>query len=55
MNYKLFKQMVAEEGWTLPQIRCEVSPPQDMLDMMDRIGLGLWEKWALQLEKELGK
>jgi hypothetical protein len=52
MRYEAFKMLVAANGWTLAQLRCDEPPADDLLEAMDEVGLGAWEKYVLRLERE---
>ena len=38
---------------SLPEIRCEIPPTQEVLDMIDATGLGLWESYVAQLKRRI--
>ncbi len=52
MRYAEFKALVADKGWTLAQVRCEVPPNDDLLALMDEIGLAPYERFALRMTRE---
>lgn len=52
MTFRQFRALVARHGWTLPQLRCDVPPPADMLDAIDAVGEVAWVRFTMRLEKE---
>jgi hypothetical protein len=38
MTFKQFKAAVKAAGWTVAQVRCDVPPPEALLDLIDRVG-----------------
>lgn len=48
-TFAWFKQLIAERGYTKAQLRCDVAPGPDLLDLMDRIGLSRYESWITRL------
>ena len=55
MNYAAFKKAVLSSGWTVAQLRCDVPPTADILDLMDVVGLNKYEKFVLKFIAEGGK
>ena len=37
-----FLSIVRAKGWTLAQLRCDVPPSQELLDLMERVGLDVY-------------
>lgn len=53
MTYARFKTIVAENGWTIRQLRSDDAPPTAaLLDLMDRLGLHNYERYVLRLQAE---
>jgi hypothetical protein len=51
-SYKEFCRTVAEHGWTIADLRCDnAAPSEELLELMDAIGLGRYEAYVLRLEK----
>ena len=40
---------------TLPEIRCDVPPTEEILGMIDAVGLDQWETYSLRLERKIVK
>jgi hypothetical protein len=55
MNYATFKRRVQENGWTLSQLRCDEPPTDELLAVMDTLGLEKYERFVLRLEAETRK
>jgi hypothetical protein len=45
----------AVRNYTLPQLRFEVPPTSDLLELTDRFGLEQWEHYVLRLERNIVK
>lgn len=52
MGYAEFKRLVAAMCWTIPQLRCDEPPSEDLLVLIDAIGLGQYERFVLALQAE---
>ena len=52
MRYADFKALVAKMGWTMPQLRCDEPPTEDLLVLMDALGLDRYERFVLALQAE---
>lgn len=52
MPYADFKRLVKGMCWTLPQLRCDEPPSEDLLVLMDAIGLGRYEQLVLAWQAE---
>jgi hypothetical protein len=53
MTYKQFLALVAKQGWTLAQLRCDEPPTPELLEALDRIGLNRWECYVRRYEASL--
>jgi hypothetical protein len=49
-DFEAFRQATA--GRTLAELRCDVPPADDLLNLMDRFGLERWEQFVSRLESE---
>jgi hypothetical protein len=54
-TYGQFKARVKAMGLTLEQLRCDVRPTQEILDLMEEVGPDRYERLVLRFEKEAGK
>jgi hypothetical protein len=53
MTYAQFKKLVKASGWSIPYLRSEKAPPgNDLLELMDSIGLNKYERFVLRFERE---
>lgn len=50
MNWNEWLSMVGHI--TLPELRCEVPPTQELLGMIDSVGLQQWQTYCTRLERE---
>ena len=48
MTYREFKRLVQEAGWTLAEMRFDVRPPEELLRLLDRLGLKKYERLVLK-------
>lgn len=56
MSYGEFKNLVRAKGWTVPVLRSDSAPPtEDLLALMDELGLAKYERFVLRYEREQGK
>ncbi len=56
MNYAAFKKLVQVKGWTIRFLRSDdASPTEELLDVMDAVGLTRYESFVLRLQQEVGK
>jgi hypothetical protein len=47
--------VVKAKGWTIRVLRSDDAPPSDdLLALMDQVGLGTYEQYVLRLEREQG-
>lgn len=51
MNWNEWLSMVGHI--TLPELRCEVPPTQELLGMIDSVGLQQWQAYCTRLEREI--
>jgi hypothetical protein len=51
MTFKEFWRLVVQQGWTLAQLRCDVRPTEDLLALMDELGLDRYERYVLRAER----
>jgi hypothetical protein len=55
MTYEAFREVVKAKGWTIRVLRSDDAPPSDdLLALMDQVGLGTYEQYVLRLEREQG-
>jgi len=52
MHYTTFRSLVRQKGWSLAQLRCDVRPPQALLDFMTLLGLECYEHYVHRLERQ---
>lgn len=53
MKYEEFKKLVKEKCWTIADLRCDNAPPtEELLEVMDQMGLEKYERYVLKLETE---
>lgn len=52
MRYVDFKRLVAERGWTMAELRCDVPACEDLLVLMDALGLGQYESFVTAIQAE---
>lgn len=56
MSYGDFKNLVRAKGWTVGQLRSDDAPPtEELLSLMDELGLAKYERFVLRYEREQGK
>ena len=56
MTYYEFVKLVAEKGWTLAQLRSDNAAPADeLLALMDELGLAAYEKYVRRHQNQLEK
>jgi hypothetical protein len=53
MTYREFKRLVQEAGWTLAEMRFDVRPPEELLRLLDRLGLKKYERFVLKWQTEM--
>jgi hypothetical protein len=46
MTYAAFCKLVKARGWTVAQLRCDVPPTEELLALMDRLGLATYERYV---------
>jgi hypothetical protein len=51
MRYSQFVDLVRARGWSVPQLRCDVTPTQEVLDLMDNIGLEKFEDFVMRYSR----
>ncbi len=49
MTFKQFKDLVLSRGWSLAELRCDVPPSPDILDLIEQIGLKRYEAYVRRL------
>lgn len=53
MTFAAFRTLVFAKGWTIEQLRCSTMPPsEEMLAVMDRIGLSMWARFVNRIQRE---
>lgn len=56
MTYAEFKRLVAEKGWTVAVLRSENAPPtEELLALMDELGLTKYERFVIRYTREQAK
>lgn len=50
MTYAAFKRLVLWHGYTLAQLRCDVRPTREILDLIERVGHERYERYVLLYE-----
>lgn len=53
MTYR--EWLLAVEGYTLSQLRCDEPPTPDLLDLIDLVGMDRWERYVGRLQTAKGK
>lgn len=53
MTYAQFRSEVIAKGITLAQLRCDEPATDDVLDLIDRCGVDLYESFVYRLQKEV--
>jgi hypothetical protein len=53
MTYREFKRLVKEAGWTLAEMRFDVRPPEELLRLLDRLGLKKYERYQFRRAADL--
>lgn len=52
MTFAAFRLHVFAAKWSLAALRCEVPPTAGLLDFMDRVGAGTYERFVVRLQQE---
>lgn len=52
MQYNAFLKLVAENRWTLADLRCEVRPSEELLEVMGQVGLDRYEEFVTRFEED---
>lgn len=52
MSYADFVECVKKHKWTMSQVRFDESPPPELVELMDQLGLRRYEMFALRYERE---
>jgi hypothetical protein len=51
-GYGLFVQEVIGQRWSLAELRCDKPPTDQLLDLMDRLGLAKYESFVMRWEND---
>jgi hypothetical protein len=54
-SYAIFLEVARSKGWTLAALRCDVPPTDELLAVMDQIGLAKYEAFVRRVEREGGR